>query len=183
MILTMNDFSWQSFLDKFSQLLIESDEGYCKYPGATEEEIAAAEARLGTQLPPSYKSFLRVSNGWSAMGSTMPGELWSTGETEWLRWCYPESIEIWGNEEISREEHLETQGSPGDRYNGKYMENCLAISGWGDACIVFMCPEIVTPKGEWELWKLASWIPGVDRWSSFQNWMIDSYQFLIDNRQ
>ena len=31
--------------------------------GATEEQIAAAEQRLGIRLPPSYAAFLRISNG------------------------------------------------------------------------------------------------------------------------
>jgi cell wall assembly regulator SMI1 len=31
--------------------------------GASEAEIAALEARLGVQLPPSYRAFLAISNG------------------------------------------------------------------------------------------------------------------------
>lgn len=31
---------------------------------ATEEAIASAEARTGASLPPSYRTFLRLSNGW-----------------------------------------------------------------------------------------------------------------------
>jgi cell wall assembly regulator SMI1 len=32
-------------------------------PPASEAEIAALEARLGTNLPPSYRAFLAISNG------------------------------------------------------------------------------------------------------------------------
>jgi len=32
-------------------------------PGASEAEIASAEQRLGVQLPPSYRAFLALSNG------------------------------------------------------------------------------------------------------------------------
>jgi hypothetical protein len=32
-------------------------------PGATEDEIVTAERRLGVTLPPSYRSFLAVSDG------------------------------------------------------------------------------------------------------------------------
>jgi hypothetical protein len=32
--------------------------------GTDEAEIVALEQRLGTRLPPSYRSFLTVSNGW-----------------------------------------------------------------------------------------------------------------------
>ncbi|MEH1937938.1 MAG: SMI1/KNR4 family protein [Nostoc sp.] len=37
--------------------------GYLGYPGATEEEIVATEARLNVTFPPSYREFLKASNG------------------------------------------------------------------------------------------------------------------------
>jgi hypothetical protein len=37
--------------------------GWLGEPGATDEEISSAEHRLGMRLPPSYRSFLAVSNG------------------------------------------------------------------------------------------------------------------------
>lgn len=37
-------------------------------PSATAEEVAALEARLGVELPPSYRSFLLISNGAEAGG-------------------------------------------------------------------------------------------------------------------
>ena len=33
------------------------------FAGATEDQIRAAEARLGVSLPPSYLEFLRATNG------------------------------------------------------------------------------------------------------------------------
>jgi len=42
--------------------------GWLGFPGATEAETAAAEAHLGVTLPPSYRAFLRVSNGWHRPG-------------------------------------------------------------------------------------------------------------------
>jgi hypothetical protein len=51
--------------------------GWLGTAGATGEELAALEARLGLTLPPSYRSFLETTNGWG-----------------------PEWVEIWaGNEE------------------------------------------------------------------------------------
>jgi len=35
-----------------------------RYPAASEEDIAAAEARLGLRFPPSYRQFLLITNGW-----------------------------------------------------------------------------------------------------------------------
>lgn len=47
--------------DKLPPQVIES--GWLGYPGATEAQIAQAEARLGMVLPRSYREFLKVTNG------------------------------------------------------------------------------------------------------------------------
>lgn len=38
--------------------------GWCGLPPASETEILRTERRLGITLPPSYRSFLSISNGW-----------------------------------------------------------------------------------------------------------------------
>ncbi|GAA4993034.1 hypothetical protein GCM10023205_77130 [Yinghuangia aomiensis] len=38
-------------------------------PGADEERLAAAEARIGHRLPPSLRSFLQVTDGWLNAGN------------------------------------------------------------------------------------------------------------------
>ncbi len=57
--------------------------GWLGYPGATEAQIVRAETRLGMALPPSYRNFLKVTNGWR---QTTPFiyHLWSTEEIEWF---------------------------------------------------------------------------------------------------
>jgi hypothetical protein len=47
--------------DRLTQAAQES--GSLLRPGATEQEVLAAEERLGRRLPPSYREFLLVSNG------------------------------------------------------------------------------------------------------------------------
>lgn len=238
----MEPFDWPTFLRDLSDLLLENDaaafaeygfyqipeeyhmRGYLGYPSASEEQIAAAEARLGAEflrktrlrkarrtnrfhlkpkgapgtairsfgilcnpsvislrdtirthglrLPASYRAFLKASNGWGHMGVTSPGKLWSTDEIEWLWVRNQEDIDLWGNpldNDATPEEHLRDRGSSVS-YRGVYMQHCLEISDWGDACILFLCPEVVTPDGEWECWHLASWYPGAARTASFQEW-------------
>lgn len=81
----MGSFDWKSFLLCWSQIILESmndeekqqlpqevlDSGWFGYPGATDEQIAKVEARLQRRLPPSYREFLKVTNGWrqTAKGS------------------------------------------------------------------------------------------------------------------
>jgi hypothetical protein len=72
----MPSFPWKDLLALWSMEIIRSGEyedeltlevtgsGWMGYPGAKEEEIAAAEARLGLTFPPSYRGFLKITNGW-----------------------------------------------------------------------------------------------------------------------
>ncbi|MGD1928177.1 MAG: SMI1/KNR4 family protein [Leptolyngbyaceae cyanobacterium] len=184
----MEELNWAKFLNEFNSVLTEIykleqleqgedvlDISYIQ-PGATADEITAAEVRLGIQLPPSYKAFLRVSNGcgWPSDAAQV-GRLLSTDKIEWLSSYDPEWIEIYGGDNISHEEHLDNQDQGMSRFNGRYLEQCLTISGHGDACIGLLCPEVMTPEGEWEFWRLGSWC-GADRWPSFQDWMTRNYQ-------
>lgn len=69
--------SWRDLLKEFSEIAIsmpdirrhlsgeQVSQGWLGKPPATDNAIAEAEARLGIDLPPSYKAFLRISNGWS----------------------------------------------------------------------------------------------------------------------
>ena len=69
-------FAWAAFLTEWSWRLVQLEEtreglpdaaivsGWLGHPGATEAQLAAAEQRLGRRLPPSYREFLQVTNGW-----------------------------------------------------------------------------------------------------------------------
>lgn len=72
----MKTFNWKSRIIEWSHKQIEQlkeeelanlpleviDKSYLCYPGATEEEIVAAETRLNV-IPPAYRDFLKVTNG------------------------------------------------------------------------------------------------------------------------
>jgi hypothetical protein len=167
----MIDFEWKSFLKDFIRVLNVEDDDEDFYEKARqllssntlemlEEDILAAENRLGIKLPPSYRSFLKVSNGWPEMGAAEPGKLWSANQIQWLRDQDPETIERWANSEsdISPEEHLYYRDVDENScfYREAYLQNTLAISAYGDACILLLSPEVVDDDGEWECWKLAS---------------------------
>ena len=176
----MTPLEWETFLRRVSDEVLADtenlwiddefrDRGYLGYPGASDEEITAVESRLKTRLPDSYRSFLQASNGWGAMGAASPGKLWSVAETGWLRERQPDLIDGGQAFQMSLEEHLMFQGK--DIFcHGPYMESCLEVSAWGDVCILFLCPEVTTPSGEWECWEWASWNPGAMRYPSFEAW-------------
>ena len=139
--------------------------------GASEDEIASAEQRIGVRLPPSYRAFLSISNGFDDIGPFIY-RLYSTAEIDWFSernkgWidAYQEGLE--GGNDISAEEHL---SNPKDsvRFRRAYLSRCLQISDVGDSAVVLLNPEVVNSEGEWETWLFANWYPGAERYPSFR---------------
>jgi hypothetical protein len=120
------------------------------YDGATPEQLAALEQRLGTALPPSYRSFLAVSDGWLNI-STFMWTMRTTGEVDWLRDADPELWDILGQDEAS-----------------PIAGRALLVSGQGDGQYWLLDPGDVAADGEWAAYIWASWYPGLgERHDSF----------------
>jgi hypothetical protein len=68
--------------------------GWLGYPGASEEQITSAEQRLGMSLPPSYREFLRLTNGWRRTTSFI-GQMWSAEQIKSLSVEHQEWTDIW----------------------------------------------------------------------------------------
>ena len=60
-------------------------------------------------------------------------------------------------------------------FRSAYFEKCLAISGWGDASILLLNPEIKFGE-EWEAWMFAPWNLGPNRYRSFQKLMEGEFE-------
>jgi hypothetical protein len=182
----MPAFPWNDLLARWSQEIIDSGEyasefppeaiesGWLGVPGATEDEIAAAEARLGTTLPPSYRAFLRVSNGWRTT-TGFAGRLRPVEEIGWLADEAQELIDAWvmgkqwlGGDPpaISDDEYLVYGENAIQPLRSEYLQTALAISDDRDGRVL-LNPQTVTPGGEWEAWFFAPWVPGADRYRSF----------------
>jgi HEAT repeat protein len=175
----MPAFPWKEQLARWSQEIIELGEydiesGWLGVPGATEEEIATAEARLGTTLPPSYRAFLKVTNGWrTTIG--FAGRLRPVEEVGWLADEAQELIDAWVMGEqwlggdlpaIPDEEYLVYGESAIQPLRSEYLQTALALSDDRDGMIL-LNPRTVAPDGEWEAWFFAPWVPGADRYRSF----------------
>jgi cell wall assembly regulator SMI1 len=154
--------------------------------GATPDEIAALELRLGLELPPSYRQFLSVTNGWRVpRGST--GRFWQTSEVDWFRERHGDWIEAYnttlpGLRPAPRATDAEyfVYGESQDPvwFRPEYLSSALEISDEGDSAIYLLNPEIVTPDGEWEAWFFANWLPGAVRYPSFWALMLAGYDGL-----
>ena len=191
-------FDWRPFLEAWSRELIEAraypdlpaevvESGWLGFPPATEEQLTLLETRLGVMLPPSYRDFLKVSNGWRQTG-TFIWRMWSTEEIDWFRVRNTEWIDAYVNPyggldglSLTDEEYL-VYGERQDpvRFRVEYLESALEVSEEGDSAIYLLNPKIVTPDGEWEAWFFANWLPGAIRYRSFAEMIEAQYQSFCD---
>ncbi len=197
----MDRFAWRPFLEQWSREQLEDAEyrqslppdvvnsGWLGYPGATEEQIAAAEARLGVTLPPSYREFLSVTNGWRRTTSRME-RLWSTEEIEWFAVRHQDWIDIWVEESKGptapdEEYFIYGPGQSSVSMREEYLQSALEIGEIGDwdSAIYLLNPQVVTPEGEWEAWFMATWLPGAARYRSLWELMQHEYDTFLNLRQ
>jgi len=146
------------------------------YSPATQEDIEKLESRLGVILPPSYKAFLSISNGWlrttSFIDRIRPAE-----EVNWFRVENENWVNLYsdsGSEESDEDYYLYDEDYAGADHRAEHMQSLLQISDIDDG-VYLLNPEAVTPDGEWEAWFFASWIPGARRFPSFLHLMVHDY--------
>jgi hypothetical protein len=177
------------------EIVLESN--WLGFPGAREWQIDAAEARLGTKLPPSYRDFLKTTNGWRQIKDWLPasaGHFLSAEEMDWFAIKHLAWLQGWMEGVKSGEaQYGPSPPIPDEQYfvyspdqsstdlRDEYLETALAISEEGDAAICLLNPKIVTAEGEWEAWFFANWHPGAVRYRSFREMMEAHYRrFLKD---
>lgn len=149
-------------------------------PQSTEEELKAAEQRLGTSLPPDYRAFLRESNGFEQLSSFI-WRLYGTGEIDWFSIRNQDWIDAYQiGYDISAEEHLNERDNE-VRFRSAYLSSCLQISEEGDSAVILLNPKVVTAAGEWETWFFANWLPGAKRYPSFRQFMEAELSELSNN--
>jgi hypothetical protein len=202
--LKMNPTDWQDFLKKESQQVIsdylkEKREGvpglweFIELPeemiesewmgegGASEEQLQSAEERLDIDLPPSYRNFLKSTNGWnySLFGDPFrvfghPFRFYSSEEVRWFRSDNQEWIDIWMDSLqesllISNEEYF-TYGK--DQNSGslriEYLQSAVQISEVFEGTVVLLNSEIIV-EGEWEAWIFCNAVAGAYRYPSFSD--------------
>jgi hypothetical protein len=193
----MASIDWHALLQAWSTAMLTDPEnmefvptelrerGWLGCPGATPAQIAQAEHRLGTTLPPSYRDFLRVTNGWNILNGSVD-KVYSTEEVDWLRVRHQPWIDIALSSYtylVSDEQYFvygEQQNA--DYFRPQYMAATLQISEMADGSVLLLNPEVVTPDGEWEAWYYASWRPGVSRYRSFADLMTKELEIFRESR-
>lgn len=111
----MPTYDWQTWLAQWNQTLLHDADaetlidayppedgitpdviasGWLGYPAATDAEIDHLEARIGARLPPSYRQFLQVSNGFR-QPDVLVHRLLHAHEVDWLRVRSPSILKLW----------------------------------------------------------------------------------------
>ncbi|WP_431904691.1 SMI1/KNR4 family protein [Nonomuraea sp. bgisy101] len=164
----MDRHAWKPFLQRWSEewRIARPDEEpdgdpWLGCPPATEDEVQALEARLGCVLPPSFREFLLVTNGWRHAGNFV----WSLRGTEEIGWLadlepmWAEAYADWDEEDAE-----------------PAAARSLLISLEADAGVVYLDPGDVDERGEWAAYDVFSWTGmGPDRYGSFYEKMYDFY--------
>ena len=184
----MNEPDRSAFLREYNRELIAYEEvvealpreliqsGWLGYPGATEAELATLEQRLAARLPPSYRNFLKTSNGWR-FPSVSIFDLLPAGKVAWFSERNQDWVDAYvgpnaGLPPVSDKEYF-VYGARQDcvKFRAEYLQTALQISEEGDSAVVLLNPKVVTPEGEWETWFFANWLPGAVRYRSFAEWL------------
>ncbi|NSC19814.1 SMI1/KNR4 family protein [Streptomyces albus subsp. chlorinus] len=175
-------FDWRPFLLRWSEEWAdclpdenrtEDDEAarqarWLGFPPASEERITAMEERLGRRMPPSYRGFLKVSDGWRHAGEFV----WLLAGTADAHWHNDES----GLAEIF-EEYLDEDAGPEERQEAEIWRRGLQLDVESDATYILLDPEDVDECGEWAVYTWASWrAEPPERYANFTELMQDLYR-------
>jgi hypothetical protein len=185
---TMTAGEWRPLLDRWTRGLLERKTSNPNtersahpvnglgFPGATDQEIAAAEERLGVMLPPSYREFLKATNGLLQPYSYVAacgGDFCSAEEIDWFRVRNTDWIDAYEDVDVA------VRGRSGRRLVDE-LRGTLEISRGGDAAVYLLNPDVVDAEGECEALFFASWSPDVERFRSFSAMMRARYRLFVD---
>ncbi|MFG2616993.1 SMI1/KNR4 family protein [Streptomyces sp. NPDC048507] len=156
----------------------EAPLGWLGFPPASPEDLRALEARLGAPLPPSYRSFLEVTDGWRWAGEFVEllaparevGLLRDT--TDYVH----KSLMEWAWDEAEEDGDDGDDGGPRPG-NGPPWDRAVQISLVGDATWLMLDPGDVGVDGEWAAYAYSTWSGlAPQRFASFADLMYLMYE-------
>ncbi|MFE4513559.1 SMI1/KNR4 family protein [Kitasatospora sp. NPDC056783] len=172
--MTEETFDWRSFLTRWSEEWAGTYGSVDELPAADDatawharwlgrapasgERITAVEERLGHRLPPSYRAFLEVTDGWQHAGGFVY-RLAGSGEAHWHE-------DAFGLSEYFGEGELEGMWA-----------RALQLDVESDMTTVLLDPLAVGEDGEWAVYCHKSWAHSEPtRYGSFREFMLDMYR-------
>lgn len=183
------NYNWQKLLSQFDEKYLADERIMQEFfhssdiplslfnEPATEIEINDLERKISIELPPSYKEFLKTTNGFKIINQLF-GNLFPANLVQPLISFDPHLVEIWSamDFEVTDEmyfDYSETQRT--EWLRGKYFNDCIAISDWFDGGIILLNPNVKMGE-EFEAWAFANWYPGATRYKSFWDLMNEEFK-------
>ncbi|MER5202547.1 SMI1/KNR4 family protein [Streptomyces sp. NPDC002825] len=176
-------FDWHEFLRRWQEEWVppadaDDDEAAVPplgAPGADESVIAAAEERLGRRLPPSYREFLAVSDGWYVEQTAGVYRLGGAADIGWFGDLYGMTpLYEEGLGEDPREEDVLLAGM---------WRRALRIETESDMSHALLDPGDSDQDGEWALYVYKGWSGELpDRYPSFRAYMEAMYRGFHGDR-
>ncbi|RST07706.1 SMI1/KNR4 family protein [Streptomyces sp. WAC07149] len=165
--------------------------GWLGFDPAPPERIAALEARLGAPLPPSYRSFLEVTDGWRWAGEfvyllapaaevgplrELTGHLFEM-LSEWEQEDLEEDLDEEEEDEEEEDEEEDLDDGDEEPYESERWGRAIQISLDGDQTWLMLDPGDVNADGEWAAYRYSSWSgEGPERHESFADLMYAEFQ-------
>jgi hypothetical protein len=169
---TASQIDWQKVLKEFVE--VSDIKEWPGNPSASEQQLAAVEEKLKIKLPPSYRTFLRASNGWKFASDMAP----VIRPVEKIRWFRKEHKDWYEAYQMSTEplsvmekDYFDYANQDCAEFEIKHLAQALCISEIGDDAVVLLNPMVIWPDGEWEAWFFSNSSPGATRYRSFAGWM------------
>ncbi|MGW5124285.1 SMI1/KNR4 family protein [Streptomyces sp. NPDC004069] len=181
-------FNWHRFLERWQEEWVpragadedvdeDGGQGVVSLgrPGADEAAIAAAEERLGRRLPPSYREFLAVSDGWHVEQTAGVYQLGGAADIDWFQ--DPHDLTP------LYEENLGDNPSEEDVLLAGMWQRALQLETDSDMSYALLDPGDSDQDGEWALYVYKGWSGELpDRYPSFRAYMEVMYRGFHANR-
>jgi len=129
---------------------------------STNTQILELEERLGLPLPQDYKTFLSITNGFSAPCDIEPSFV-NIANIDYLKNIDKNIVEA---------------------YNSVELERSILVAGINEEQYFLLIPP-VSSSGNWDYWKFANWIPGEESFENLYSYFSTVLEFLntIDDNQ
>ncbi|MER5753425.1 SMI1/KNR4 family protein [Streptomyces sp. NPDC002088] len=177
-------FNWHEFLGRWQEEWVprageDEDDGQTVVPpgrpGADEAAIAAAEERLGRRLPPSYREFLAVSDGWHVDQTAGVYQLGGAADIDWFQDPY-DMTPLY-------EENLGDNPRREDVLLAGMWQRALRLETDSDMSYALLDPGDSDQDGEWALYVYKGWSGELpDRYPSFRAYMEAMYRGFHSDR-
>ncbi len=180
----MSDFRWDKILQRWSEAILDSVEPsvlpegalerkWVGNPPATDAQIDAAEERLQCRLPPSYREFLKITNGWPYV-SDFVRQLWPIESVRPLAESQTGMVDAFSKvPELDSAKLGESATLPSSHY-----AHVIQISDYDDGCF-FLNPLVQTTGDECQACFFANWVPGAECYRSFKDLILSQYESFV----